>query len=149
MGHRINNPVLVVTIPGTPEPTVYDLTEDAASCTLDGARPNRARPLFGDTGQRRNVKGLFDGSVTIDFNHDYDDGRVTQLMWDALLGDDLIAIAIRAEDGEISADNPEWRCNVSVESFAAVNGAADELATGTLTLPIDGVPVKVTDPNES
>jgi hypothetical protein len=146
MGHRMANPLIVVTIPTTPTPTVYDLTDDAASCTLDGARAVISRPLFGDLGMRRDVKGLFDGSISIDFNHDYDEGKVTQLMWDAMLADDLVEIAVRAFDAVVSADNPEWICQVAVESFAAINGGAGELATGTLTLPTHGVPQKVIVP---
>lgn|SRR5690606_3781183 len=146
MGHTILDPIITVTIPATPSPITYDLTDDTASVTFDGSRTVVSRPLFGDRGQRRNVKGLFDGTITIDFNHDYDADKVTQLMWDAMLGDDLIEITIRPHDAPISANNPEWQCQVAVESFAPFNSGASELATGTLTLPVHGVPDKVITP---
>jgi hypothetical protein len=57
MAHTINDPVITVTIPTTPSPTVLDLTDDCASVTFDGQRGVVSRALFGSAGQNRAVKG--------------------------------------------------------------------------------------------
>lgn len=146
MGHTILDPIITITIPTDSTPIVYDLTEDTASVTFDASRAVVSRPLFGDRGQRRDAKGLFDGTITFDFNQDYDDQKVTQIMWDAMLGDALIEVTIRPFDGPISVNNPEWQMQCAVESASPFGSGAGELATGTLTLPIHGVPDKVTTP---
>lgn len=147
MAHTINDPVITVTIPTTPSPTVLDLTDDCASVTFDGQRGVVSRPLFGSAGQNRAVKGLFDGTITLELNQDYAGaGALTNMLWDAMIADDLVEIAVRAKDAAVSETNPEWQCQVAVESFAAFDGGAGELATTTLTLPIHGLPDRVVTP---
>lgn len=146
MGHTINNPVITITFDPTGTPVEYDLTDDAASCTLPAERPVVSRPLFGDEGQRADVKGLFTGDLVVDLNQDYANGRITQLIWAAVLSDELVEVRVRAKDAAISTSNPEWVCQCAVTSMPMVDGGAGELATATLTMPIHGVPDLLTAP---
>lgn len=138
MGHTINDPIIVFTAGEVP--TMHDWTADVASATFDTARPIVSRPMFGDGGDNLSVKGRFTGNLALDFNHDYDTGKITQTLWAWLIGDDLIDVAVRAKDAPIGADNPEWTFKIAVDALPVVDGGAGELATGSITLRMHGVP---------
>jgi hypothetical protein len=143
MAHTINDPVITVTI-GVTE---HDWTEDVASATFTAQKPTVSRPTFGSAGQKRNVKGLWDGSLTLDFNHDYATGEITQALWGALASDTPVTVKVRAKDAVISTSNPEWVVEAAVEELPTVDGAAGELATASVTFNFHGVPEIVTVPS--
>lgn len=122
-----------------------DITELCSSCTLTFERPAVAgQNTFGVRGQRRRVKGLHDGNFGITFHHDYDAGGLTQFLWDWYEGEDVLYVAVRANDAAVGTDNPEWRFNVAVTEMPVIDGGPEDLAAATVSWPIDGVPAMAT-----
>ena len=99
---------------------------------------------FGVTAQRRSVKGLLDGSLKIDFLHDFDAEGITSFVSSYLFGDESLPVAVRQNDGPISATNKEYRFNVAVEQLQFVDGGPEDIAAASVTWNLDGEVDEVT-----
>lgn len=122
-----------------------DLTEYVSTATLTFSRPAAANQnTFGVGGQRRELKSIWDGSISLTFHHEYESSDITQTLWGWLEGDESIYMAVRAKDAPISADNPEWQFRVAVTELPVVDGGPEDIAAASVTWEIDGVPQMVT-----
>jgi hypothetical protein len=90
---------------------------------------------FGDTGQRR-VGGLRDQSISLDFHVDFDPAEVDATIG-ALVGG-TAAIEFAPKGTAIGTANPKWSGSVLVTEWGW-GGAVGELATKSVTWPVDGV----------
>jgi hypothetical protein len=90
---------------------------------------------FGDTGQRR-VGGLRDQSVSLDFHVDFDPSEVDATIG-ALVGS-TAAIEFAPKGTAIGTANPKFSGTVLVTEWGW-GGGVGELATKSVTWPVDGV----------
>jgi len=90
---------------------------------------------FGDTGQRR-VGGLRDQSVSLDFHVDFDPSEVDATIG-ALVGS-TAAIEFAPKGTAIGTANPSFSGTVLVTEWGW-GGGVGELATKSVTWPVDGV----------
>ena len=114
--------------------TTYDVLETTAFA--GGNVPNAAKTR---------IAGLADNSVTLEFHQDFAAGEVEQTIY-PLLGTSA-AIKIKpvatTPDG---ADNPRYEFNALISEWTPLNGAVGELATASVTWPIDGAITKDVTP---
>ena len=82
------------------------------------------------------VGGLKDWSASLDFNQDFADGALDDLMW-PLLGTN-VALIIRPDSAAVGANNPQWTGNAIFMSYPPLGNSVGELATGSMTMEGNG-----------
>jgi len=90
---------------------------------------------FGQTGRTR-VGGLRDQSISLDFHVDFDPSEVDDTIG-ALVGG-TAAIEFAPKGTAIGTANPKWSGSVLVTEWGW-GGGVGELATKSVTWPVDGV----------
>ena len=90
---------------------------------------------FGQTGRTR-VGGLRDQSISLDFHVDFDPSEVDETIG-ALVGG-TAAIEFAPKGTAIGTANPKWSGSVLVTEWGW-GGGVGELATKSVTWPVDGV----------
>lgn len=139
---QLNNPNITL----GPEGDEFDITDICSSATLTFTRPSvSGQNTFGVRGQRRKVKGLWNGTLALTFHHDYDAEQFTQAVWGWLAGDDPVPFTLRANDAPIGTDNPEWRGFVAITELPVQDGDPESIAAASVTWETDGVPEMVTE----
>ena len=103
-------------------------------------RPRRQRPSA--TNGALGWVGSRTGARTLDFNQDFDDGQLDDLMW-PLLGTN-VAVVIRPDAAAVGANNPQWTGNAILMSYPPLGNSVGELATGSITLEGNGPLVRAT-----
>lgn len=135
MALRLNNPV--ITLGGV------NITTVVSSCTLTLERPQvSGQNTFGVSYQRRELHGLWDGSLKIDFHQNYASTGITQVLYNALALNAVVPCIVKAYDTVVSIDNPEWDFDVSVDSLPLVDGGPEDAATASVTLMLASAPIK-------
>lgn len=119
-----------------------DLSDAIASITLSTSRDAVETTAFGSTGARTRVAGLIDNSVTIEFHQDFASGEVETTIY-PLLGTST-AIVVKPNGSTTGATNPSYAFNALVTEWTPVNGAVGELASASVTWPVDGAITKTT-----
>jgi hypothetical protein len=112
-----------------------DLSDHIANFEISETRAELTTTAFGDSGVRR-IGGLEDSSVTIDFHEDYANSEVHATIYPLIGG--TVGFNYAPAGTTISANNPLYSGNVLVTEWTA-GGAIGELATVTVTWPVDGV----------
>lgn len=112
-----------------------DFSDYIASIEFSDEAEEITTTAFGDTGQRR-VGGLRDQSISLDFHVDFDSGEVDDVIG-ALVGT-VAAIEFSPKGDTVGADNPQFSGNVLVTEWG-FGGGVGELATVSVTWPVDGV----------
>lgn len=143
---RLNNPKITVQSSSSSAAPTYDISQSVASVTFTSQKPVISRNTFGTSGQQRNKKGRFDGSLTVDFDQDYaTSASLTRVLWAYHLADDPVTVTITADyDAAISATNPAWVFDVAIDNINPVDGSADDGATASLTWPMHDEPSMIT-----
>lgn len=119
-----------ITIAGT------DFSSSLASATLDVTSEEQEITSFGSGGYRRRIGGLKDASLTLDFHQDFAAGSVDETLWDNLGG--TVAVVIKPTSGTVSASNPSHSFNVLVTQTQPYASSVGDLATMSVTWPVDG-----------
>lgn len=95
---------------------------------------------------RTRVGGLFDNSVTLEFNQDFADNALEELVNGTSLATTTVgtsvAMEIRPVNGAVSASNPKYTFNALIAEWQPLSGAVGELVTASVTWPISGVITK-------
>jgi hypothetical protein len=108
--------------------TSYDVIDTTGISTTGAARTRLA--------------GLADNSLTIEFNQDYADNALEELINGTTTTNGTVgliaAMEIRPVNAAASASNPKYTFNALVAEWQAVSGAVGELATVSVTWPISG-----------
>lgn len=95
---------------------------------------------------RTRVGGLFDNSVTIEFNQDFADNALEELINGTSLATTTVgtavAMQIKPVNAATSASNPKYTFNALISEWQPLSGAVGELATVSVTWPISGVITK-------
>ena len=95
---------------------------------------------------RTRVGGLFDNQVTFEFNQDFADNALEELINGTSLANTTVgtavAMEIRPVNGAVSASNPKYTFNALISEWQPLSGAVGELVTASVTWPISGVITK-------
>ncbi len=94
------------------------------------------------TGFRTRIAGLKDGSVDIEFNNDFVDNGLDEVLWG--LWGTLTTVKIRPDAGAISANNPEYSGQVLVAEMNPLDGGVGDLAKRSVSWPTSGVWARAT-----
>jgi hypothetical protein len=118
-----------------------DLSDHIASVEVASEREEIEITAFGDTARRR-VAGLEDSSISLDFHQDWAAASVDATI--APLVGSTAAFEIFPDGTALSATNPKYTGNVLITEWGGLNGAIGELATVSVTWPVDGVLTRAT-----
>lgn len=115
-----------------------DFSDYVASIEFSDESEEIETTAFGNTGRTR-VGGLRDQSVALDFHQDFDASELDATI-EPLVGT-VVAIEIGPDGDTIGADNPHYIGEVLVTEWG-FGGAVGELATKSVTWPVNGVLVR-------
>jgi hypothetical protein len=96
---------------------------------------------LGNTARTR-VGGLFDNSVTLEFNQDFADNALEELVNGTSLATTTVgttvAMEIRQVNAAVSASNPKYTFNAFISEWQPLSGAVGELVSVSASWPISG-----------
>jgi len=118
-----------------------DLSSHITKVTLSTSVNELETTTFGNTGKRR-VAGLRDSTVAIDWNQDFSASAVEATLY-PLLGS-TTQVVVRPNGTVTSASNPSYTFNVLVTEWMPLDAQVGELATASVTFPVDGLITKAT-----
>lgn len=115
-----------------------NLSDHIASVTLTTTDDVIETTAFGSTARTR-VGGLADNSVAFEFHQDYAASSVEATIngSPSLVGT-VTAVVVKPNGATTAADNPAYSFNCLISEWTPLNGAVGELATASVTWPIDG-----------
>ena len=95
---------------------------------------------------RTRVAGLADNSITIEFNQDFADNALEELINGTTTTNGtvglVVAMQVKPTSATTSANNPKYTFSALVSEWQPLSGAVGELATASVTWPISGVITK-------
>ena len=114
-----------------------DISNYVASITLDLTKAEVATTSFGSSGAVTRISGLQDNSITIDLHQDYP--TIEKLFYDAWNAGTAVPMTVKPNGtAAASSTNPQYAFNVLPLTWQSVNGAVGDIATASITYPIDG-----------
>jgi hypothetical protein len=125
----------VVTIGGV------DLSSHITKVTLSTSVNELETTTFGNTAKRR-VAGLRDSTVAIDFNQDFAATQVEATLY-PLVGS-TTQVVVKPNGTAASATNPSYTFNALITEWMPLDAQVGELATASVTFPVDGTITKAT-----
>ena len=100
---------------------------------------------LGSTARTR-VAGLADNSITIEFNQDFADNALEELINGTSLATSTVgtavAMQVKPTSGATSASNPKFSFNALISEWQPLSASVGELATVSVTWPISGTITK-------
>ena len=119
-----------------------NLSDHIASITLTTSDDIVETTAFG-TSARTRVAGLADNSIALEFHQDYAASSVEATINGTVsLVGTVTAVVVKPNGATTSATNPAYSFNALVSEWTPLNGAVGELATASVTWPIDGAITK-------
>lgn len=118
-----------------------DLSSSIRKVTLSTSRAELDVTTFGNTAKRR-VAGLADSKVALDFNQDFSASSVEASIY-SLIGT-TTTIVIKPNGTTASATNPSYTFVALVTDWTPLDVQVGDLASATITWPIDGAITKAT-----
>lgn len=118
-----------------------DLSSHIKKVTLSTKRNELETTTFGNTGKRR-VAGLADSSIALEFNQDFSASTVEASIY-SLLGA-TATVVVKPVSATVSATNPSYTMSVLVTEWTPLEAQVGELASASITWPVDGVITKAT-----
>lgn len=118
-----------------------DLSSHITKVTLSTTRAEVETTTMGNTAKRR-VAGLIDNSVSIDFNQDFSAAAVEASIY-PLLGS-TAAVIIKPNGTATGTANPSYTFNALVTEWMPLDAQVGELASASISWPIDGTIAKAT-----
>jgi hypothetical protein len=119
-----------------------DLSDYVASVTLNSSIDVVETTAFSSTAARTRIGGLADNSISLEFHQDYASGEVEATIY-PLLGT-VTTVTVKPVNTATSASNPLYTASALVSEWTPLNGAVGELATASVTWPVNGAIVKTT-----
>jgi hypothetical protein len=118
-----------------------DITSYVASVTLNLSKAEVATTSFGSSGAVTRIAGLADNSVTLDLHQDYP--TIEKLFYDAWNAGTAVPMTVKPNGtGSASSSNPQYAFNVLPLTWQPIQGAIGDLATASVTYPVDGAVTK-------
>ena len=118
-----------------------DLSSHITQVTLSTTRAEIETTTFGNTAVRR-VAGLADSSVAIDFNQDFAAASVEATLY-PLIGS-TAAVIVKPNGTATGTANPSYTFSALVTEWMPLDAQVGELASASITWPIDGTIAKAT-----
>lgn len=118
-----------------------DLSSHITKVTLSTKRDEIETTTFGNTAKRR-VAGLADSSVAIDFNQDFAAAAVEATLY-PLLGS-TATVVVKPNGTATGTANPSYTFSALVVEWMPLDAQVGELASASITWPIDGTIAKAT-----
>ena len=118
-----------------------DLSSHITKVTLSTTRAEIETTTFGNTAVRR-VAGLADNSVAIDFNQDFAAASVETTLY-PLLGS-TATVVVKPNGTATGTANPSYTFSALVTEWMPLDAQVGELASASITWPIDGTLTKAT-----
>ena len=118
-----------------------DLSSHVTKVTLSTSRAEIETTTFGNTAVRR-VAGLADNSVAIDFNQDFAAASVETTLY-PLLGS-TATVVVKPNGTATGTANPSYTFSALVTEWMPLDAQVGELASASITWPIDGTIAKAT-----
>jgi hypothetical protein len=118
-----------------------DLSSHITKVTLSTTRAEIETTTFGNTAVRR-VAGLADSSVAIDFNQDFAASSVETTLY-PLIGS-TAAVIVKPNGTATGTANPSYTFSALVTEWMPLDAQVGELASASITWPIDGTIAKAT-----
>jgi hypothetical protein len=91
---------------------------------------------------RTRVGGLFDNQITIEFNQDFADNALEELINGTSLATSTVgtavAMEIRPVNTTVGAGNPKYTFNALIAEWQPLSGAVGELVSVSASWPISG-----------
>ncbi len=112
-----------------------DLSDHVRQITLNYSAELQDITAMSDTARAR-LGGLFDWSVTLEFNQDYASNEVDVTLF-TLVGTS-VALIIRPDSGAKAATNPEFTGNAILESYQPVGGTVGDAHIAPVTFSGNG-----------
>ena len=114
-----------------------DITNYVASVTLNLSKAEVATTSFGSSGAVTRIAGLADNSITLELHQDYP--TIEKLFYDAFNAGTAVPVTVKPNGtAAASSTNPQYAFNVLPVTWTPVNGAVGDIATASVTYPIDG-----------
>jgi hypothetical protein len=118
-----------------------DITSYVASVTLNLTKAEVATTSFGSGGAVTRIAGLADNAITLDLHQDYP--TIEKLFYDAWAAGTAVPMTVKPNGtAAASSTNPQYAFNVLPLTWTPVAGAVGDLATASVTYPIDGAVTK-------
>jgi hypothetical protein len=118
-----------------------DITSYVASVTLNLSKAEVATTSFGSSGAVTRIAGLADNSITLELHQDYP--TIEKLFYDAWANGTAVPMTVKPNGtAAASSTNPQYAFNVLPLTWTPVAGAVGDLATASVTYPIDGAVTK-------
>ena len=118
-----------------------DLSSHITKVTLSTTRAEIETTTFGNTAVRR-VAGLADSSVAIDFNQDFAAAAVEATLY-PLLGS-TATVVVKPNGTATGTANPSYTFSALVTEWTPLDAQVGELASASISWPIDGTITKAT-----
>ena len=118
-----------------------DLSSHITKVTLSTTRAEVETTTMGNTAKRR-VAGLADNSVSIDFNQDFSAAAVEASIY-PLLGS-TAAVVVKPNGTATGTANPAYSFNALITEWMPLDAQVGELASASISWPIDGTISKAT-----
>jgi hypothetical protein len=100
-----------------------------------------ATTSFGSSGAVTRIAGLADNSITLELMQDYP--TIEKLFYDAWNAGTAVPMTVKPNGtAAASSTNPQYAFNVVPLTWQSVNGAVGDIATASITYPIDGAVTK-------
>ncbi len=112
-----------------------NLSDHIASVTLTTTDDVIETTAFGSSARTR-ISGLADNSVALEFHQDYATSSVEATIY-PLIGT-TTAVVVKPNGATTGAQNPSYSFSALISEWTPLNGAVGELATASVTWPIDG-----------
>lgn len=112
-----------------------NLSDHIASVTLTTTDDVIETTAFGSSARTR-IGGLADNSVAFEFHQDYATSSVEATIY-PLIGT-TTAVVVKPNGATTGAQNPSYSFSALISEWTPLNGAVGELATASVTWPIDG-----------
>lgn len=114
-----------------------DISEYVASITLDLTKAEVPTTSFGSSGAVTRISGLADNSITLELHQDYP--TIEKLFFDAWNNGTAVPMTVKPNGtAAASSSNPQYAFQVLPLTWQSVNGAVGDIATASITYPIDG-----------
>ena len=118
-----------------------DFSSSIASLSLDIEVDEQETTAFGSTFRSR-IGGLKNATCTIDFHQDFAASSVDSTLF-AALGTN-VAIVLKPTSAAVGATNPTYSFNALVTQTQPFNSSVGDLATVSVTWPVDGAVTRAT-----
>lgn len=101
------------------------VTTYTRSATLQLGQDAPESTVFGSTARTYLGGGLKNGSFSLEFNDDFVDNLLDEIVWNIFNGGVAVACQVKATSAANSASNPQYQFNAILTSFSGFGGVGD------------------------